>query len=312
MIVIGLGRIGLHYAFDNKRPQPASHVSAIMHNSHLNLIGVCDSNLDSLKKFHQTYSKQIISESNCTTLLKNIKKEYLDFDIVVIATPENTHYKLIKYFISVFKETKKKKIIFCEKPITSDLNTAKKIKKIVRNSKVSIVVNHSRRWSKIWQKAFKFQSQIGKIQKAAFYFSTSPENKQVEQLRDGIHIADILSWFNITSQTKINRLNTKYFTYDFYLWGSLGKIEIVNFGETLNFYKLKKSSRFENFNELELILTKTIEESTLVNAYDEIVTFLNNDIECLTNEINDAIMAHDVFEKYVYNKKFEKSLEESS
>ena len=177
---------------------------------------------------------------------------------------------------------------------------------------MKIIVNHTRRWSNIWKEAYALSKDIGEIQEAVFYFSTSPENKQVEQLRDGIHIADILSWFNIASKAKINRLNTKYFTYDFYLWGSLGKIEIVNFGETLNFYKLKKSSRFENFNELELILTKTIEESTLVNAYDEIVTFLNNDIECLTNEINDAIMAHDVFEKYVYNKKFEKSLEKSS
>ena len=43
--------------------------------------------------------------------IKNIKKESLDFDIVVIATPEDTHYKIIKYFISIFKETKKKKII---------------------------------------------------------------------------------------------------------------------------------------------------------------------------------------------------------
>ena len=301
MIVIGLGRIGLHYAFDNKRPQPASHVSAIMHNSHLNLIGVCDSNLDSLKKFHQTYSKQIISESNCTTLLKNIKKEYLDVDIVVIATPENTHYKLIKYFISVFKETKKKKIIFCEKPITSDLNTAKKIKKIVRNSKVSIVVNHSRRWSKIWQKAFKFQSQIGKIQKAAFYFSTSPENRNVSQIRDGIHIADILSWFKIQKITSINRLNLEYFLYDFHLWGTKGKIEIVNFGTELKLYKIKKSLNFQGFQELKLVSCTKFTESYLENTYQEFVNFFK-DRKLLSTSLTDSINAMETFERYVYVK----------
>jgi hypothetical protein len=301
VIVIGLGRIGLHYAFDNKRPQPASHVSAIMHNSHLNLIGVCDSNLDSLKKFHQTYGKQIISESNCTTLLKNIKKEYLDFDIVVIATPENTHYKLIKYFISVFKETKKKKIIFCEKPITSDLNTAKKIKKIVRNSKVSIVVNHSRRWSKIWQKAFKFQSQIGKIQKAAFYFSTSPENRNVSQIRDGIHIADILSWFKIQKITSINRLNLEYFLYDFHLWGTKGKIEIVNFGTELKLYKIKKSLNFQGFQELKLVSCTKFTESYLENTYQEFVNFFK-DRKLLSTSLTDSINAMETFERYVYVK----------
>ena len=301
MIVIGLGRIGLHYAFDSKRPQPASHVSAIMHNSYLNLIGVCDPNLDSLKKFHQTYGKQIISEPDHITLLKNIKKESLDFDIVVIATPEDTHYKIIKYFISIFKETKKKKIIFCEKPIASDLNTAKKIRKLAKNSKVSIVINHSRRWSKIWQKAFKFQSHIGKIQKAAFYFSTSPENRNISQIRDGIHIADILSWFKIQKITSINRLNLDYFLYDFHLWGNKGKIEIINFGTELKLYKIKKSLNFQGFQELKLVSHSKFTESYLQNTYQEFVNFFKNG-KLLSTSLADSINAMDNFERYVYVK----------
>ena len=140
------------------------------------------------------------------------------------------------------------------------------------------------------------------IKKAMFYFSTSPENKELDQLRDGIHIADIISWFNIVGKTSINRLDIPYFVYDFYLWGAKGKIEIFNNGEILNFYKIKKSSRFEGFKELKLIYIKKISESTLSNAYSEFVEFLNGK-STLTTDINDAVNALEIFERHVYNKK---------
>ena len=292
----------MQYGFDSKRKQPASHIATIIDNPNLTLKAVCDVDKKTRYLFTEKYGNDIPVYDDYSKLFKEIRNEQLICDIIVIATPDFTHEKLLESLLENLKNVKKPTVVFCEKPLTENLTSAKKIQQLINNSNVKIIVNHTRRWSNIWKEAYALSKDIGEIQEAVFYFSTSPENKQVEQLRDGIHIADILSWFNITNQTKINRLNTKYFTYDFYLWGSLGKIEIVNFGETLNFYKLKKSSRFENFNELELILTKTIEESTLVNAYDEIVTFLNNDIECLTNEINDAIMAHDVFDKYVIKK----------
>ena len=302
----------MQYGFDSKRKQPASHTATIIDNPNLTLKAVCDVNEKTRYLFTEKYGNDIPVYENYSKLFKEIQSEELICDIIVIATPDFTHEKLLESLLENLKNVKKPTVIFCEKPLTENLTSAKKIQQMMNNSNVKIIVNHTRRWSNIWKEAYALSKDIGEIQEAVFYFSTSPENKEVEQIRDGIHIADILSWFNITSQTKINRLNTKYFIYDFHLWGNLGKIEIINFGETLNFYKPKKSSRFENFNELELILTKTIEESTLVNAYDEIVTFLNNDIEHLTNEINDAIMAHDVFEKYVYKKKFKNSLGKSS
>ena len=74
VIVIGLGRIGLHYAFDDKRPQPASHISAIMDNSNLKLVGVCDMNDKSIKKFQQKYSKKVICANNYLSLINKLEK----------------------------------------------------------------------------------------------------------------------------------------------------------------------------------------------------------------------------------------------
>jgi predicted dehydrogenase len=301
IIVIGLGKIGLHYAFDDKRKQPASHIAAIMNNPNLKLVGVCDPDKKSLEKFHKKYDKKIISEKDHFKLIEQLGKKEIDFDIIVIATPEKTHFEVLKFCISKISKTKTKKIIFCEKPMTQNLTQAKKIKKMLKNPKINIVINHSRRWSKAWQEAFELKSEIGKLEKAGFYFATSPENKSISQIRDGIHIADILSWFKIEKITTINRLNLNYFLYDFHIWGSEGKIEIVNFGTELKMYKKKKSEHFEGFYELKPIFKKKINESYLKNVYQEFVEhFKKNKI--LTTNFNDGLKAMESFEEYVYVK----------
>ena len=135
IIVIGLGKIGLHYAFDDKRKQPASHIAAIMNNPNLKLVGVCDPDKKSLEKFHKKYDKKIISEKDHFKLIEQLEKKEIDFDIIVIATPEKTHFEVLKFCISKMSKTKTKKIIFCEKPMTQNLTQAKKNKKNVKKSK---------------------------------------------------------------------------------------------------------------------------------------------------------------------------------
>jgi len=301
VIVIGLGKVGLHYAFDNKRKQPASHVAAIINNPSLELVGICDLYNKSLVKFQSEYNKKIICEKDHFKLFEELEKKEIDFDIVVIATPEKTHYSILKFCISKISKTNTKKIIFCEKPITHNLTDAKKIVKMLKNPKINVVINHSRRWSKAWQDAFNLKSEIGKIEKAGFYFATSPENKNISQIRDGIHIADILSWFKIEKKTTINRLNLNYFLYDFHMWGIKGKIEILNFGTELRMYKMKKSEHFEGFNELQLIFKRKINESYLQNTYQEFVEHFTKNKKLSTN-LSDGLKAMECFEKYVYVK----------
>jgi len=302
-IVIGLGRIGLHYGFDLKRKQPASHISAIMENKNLDLIGVCDSDKKSQDLFIEKYGNVVPVFDDYSNLFERLSRKEIECEIVVIATPESTHKKILESLLKSLENTTKSVIIFCEKPLAENLVSAKEIEQMLKNPNLKIVVNHSRRWSNIWKEAYRLSKDIGEIKKGSFYFSTSPENEEINQIRDGVHIADLIAWFNITGKTTINRLSVPYFIYDFYLWGTDGKIEILNFGEKLNFYKVNTSSRFENFSELELIHTKTVEESLLSNAYNEFVAFLNGKINSLSTNFDDAVLALDVFEKYVYDDK---------
>lgn len=301
-VVIGLGRVGMLYGLDPKRTQPASHVSAIIKNKNLQLSAVCDGNESSRKLFIKKYGNTVKIYDNYPKLIQDLNKKLIRYDIIVIATPDSTHSKILEYIIKNLKTPKKQIIIFCEKPIALNSRIAKKLKTFSRNSKFNIVVNHSRRWSKIWQEANKLSRHIGEIKNASFYFSTSPENKEISQIRDGIHIADLMAWFNIKKKTRINRLQLPYFIYDFYLWGDKGKIEVLNWGGILNFFKMGESLRFQGFKELKLISSKKEKESMMVNTYEEFVEFLDGRKKSLSTNFNDAIDAVETFEKYVFDK----------
>jgi hypothetical protein len=89
--------------------------------------------------------------------------------------------------------------------------------------------------------------------------------------------------------------------YDFHLWGTKGKIEIVNFGTELKLYKIKKSLNFQGFQELKLVSCTKFTESYLENTYQEFVNFFK-DRKLLSTSLTDSINAMETFERYVYVK----------
>ena len=300
--VIGLGHIGFKVGYDTKRKQPASHISAILKNVRLNLIAVCDCDKSSREFFKKKIKKEIEVIENYKILLEKIENRIIKCDILVISTPEKTHKKILDEIIKKLYNLNKSIIIFCEKPVTTDLKSTLEIKNKLKNSKLKLVINHSRRWSKVWREGLKLSKSIGEITDAEFNYSTSPENKFKDQMRDGIHIADIISWFKIKDQIYVKRKNVNYFIYNFYLWGKKGKIEILDNGTILNYFISKKSKNYQGFNELVLKKSFKIKESMIENAYDEFIKYLDGKILNLSTNIEDAILAVKIFEKYVYSK----------
>jgi hypothetical protein len=305
--VLGLGIIGMKNGFDTKRRQPASHVAAITSNKDLKLVAVCDPDSTTRQVFIEKYGNDSKVLDNYKELFDDLEKDRIELDIVVIATPDSTHEEILRNLISILNHKDRQTIIFCEKPITLSIESAQEIKKLLKNSKIKIVVNHIRRWSRMWNEAYLLSKHIGRIEKAAFYFSTSPENKEISQIRDGIHIADILNWFGISEKTSVNRLMIPYFINDFYLWGTEGKIEILNYDQLLNFYKLVESSRFSGFKELELVKALKYAGSSMATAYSEFVEFLKGWKPILSTNLDEAVDALIVFEKYVYDRNISKN-----
>ena len=260
-----------------------------------------DTNSERRDLFQKKYGAKIDIFEEYTELIPKINYNEIKVDIIVIATPDSTHSDILKFIINNLKDLKKPIIVFCEKPLAMSSKSAREIQKL--KPQFHIVVNHTRRWSKIWQNAFVLSKKIGDIEKVEFNFSTSPENRQVLQIRDGIHIADLMSWFDVAQKTTISRLNLPYFVYECSIWGSKGKIEILNAGQTLRFFIVVKSKRFQGFNELKLSFSKTFTDAPLANAYSEFVKFLTNKTARLSTNFDDAINALDIFEKYVYDPK---------
>ena len=65
----------------------------------------------------------------------NYKKCNQNIDWIFILTPNNTHYKICKFFLD------KKVNVFCEKPLTTNLKQANKLYDLARKNNVMLYVD---------------------------------------------------------------------------------------------------------------------------------------------------------------------------
>ena len=75
---------------------------------------------------------KLIFISNTKKTYKNQKK----IDYCFIATPDNTHFRIVKYFF------KKNIPIFCEKPLSRNFLESKKLIKLSKKNKTQLFINH--------------------------------------------------------------------------------------------------------------------------------------------------------------------------
>lgn len=62
-------------------------------------------------------------------------------DIVVIATPDDTHCELLKYFVE-----QPLKLVICEKPLCTDLQQAREIVELYKSKGIPLMCNYTRRF----------------------------------------------------------------------------------------------------------------------------------------------------------------------
>ncbi len=63
------------------------------------------------------------------------KKNFEEFEFIIITTPNKTHYQMAKFFLN------KKKNIFCEKPLCLEYNKAKELIRLSKKNKVKLFIN---------------------------------------------------------------------------------------------------------------------------------------------------------------------------
>lgn len=130
-LIVGLGKIGMMYDFEKKNNYSMSHISSIKKSNYFSLYGAVDTD-SKKKKICNNYFKIRTFDK-----IEHIDKK--KFDLIIISTPTDTHYDVIKKILSLLSP----KVILVEKPFTNSFLKAKKLSNLIKN-KVKIFVNYSR------------------------------------------------------------------------------------------------------------------------------------------------------------------------
>jgi predicted dehydrogenase len=77
-------------------------------------------------------------------VVDDIAKVINEIDAAIIVTPTSTHFELVSYLVNNNKH------VFCEKPLCSNDEEAKKIEKLMIGKKLVVQVGHSERFHEAW------------------------------------------------------------------------------------------------------------------------------------------------------------------
>jgi len=312
--VVGLGRIGFETSLDNKRVQPASHLGCF-HAFKENIIpsyklledvAICD--VDPVKLAEATKFFGLNFENYFTDYEEMMEK--FQPDIVSIATPTPTHYKIACDIANLLSESEKNGIIFLEKPIAQTVEQAEGIIRICKAYNVKLAVNYSRRWSPLYWKVKRLmQTEIGEVV-SLVGIHPGP------LLRTGSHMLDLFDFLlqkpaltvqafgepednyltlnsaandynlngNIVFETGVSAVllsgpQKPYLLFELDIFGTEGRIKVTDNGRNLAVYKSGASRFYENMKELTINHTSTIRnENLLFGVIESLVR--SGKIEC--------------------------------
>jgi predicted dehydrogenase len=311
--IIGCGQIGS--LWDETQPDPSfpkTHAYTVTLLDSLKLIGLCEQDINRLNAAQAAWKPEVAS-----TRLEDLLAR--EIDILAIATPTN----LLRYNLVQSAVTNKVPFILCEKPVSIDLEEAKKIQKILNQSKTQLIVNYIRRHDKALQRVKKIINDgvLGNPQKVVCHYGKGLSN-------NGSHILDLLIWFfglpesvlalsETPDEWKENDptldcvLNYKNFQtylisedYNNYscieidLLFTKGRIKINNSGRSIQIFTVKPDPDFPDYNNLQL--QECIEDGlkqTMPQAYQAIIELNNSGKIDHVHTIEDSVQLLTIIEK---------------
>lgn len=143
--VLGLGRLGYYHAVNI-----ASEIS------NAELVAVCDMKVESARSVAQELEVPFYT-TNPDEIFQSD-----EIQAVIIASPTNTHYELIR------KASESGKAIFTEKPLTIDIKEAYEIESVLKQNKTICQVGFMRRFDPVYDAAKK-RIQAGDIGKPIYF-----------------------------------------------------------------------------------------------------------------------------------------------
>jgi len=278
VIVIGAGKIGALFDKPETR-QILTHAHAFSDHSKFDLVGFVDTNFEASKKAAETWGGRAYKD-----LKEAFEKEKID--IVSLATPDETHYALLKKLSGYPLDG-----IFAEKPLVGKKKEADEIIRIYNKCKIAVTINYPRRFV---PEFIKLAEEIKSNIYGSFSGGYGVYGKGF--LHNGSHLVDLLrlligeikevhpvrkicdfsktdpSYSGIISfRNKANFFfqavdQRKYTIFELDLLFAKSRIRIINSGFNIEKYEIKNSELFSNYKNL----TKT---SSIKTSFDRAMLF---------------------------------------
>ena len=176
--VIGCGRIGCGFDDNNFSKKALTHAGSYQKNQNTILNAFCDIDKLKLEKYGKKY--------NIDKLFKSTNEMFdnSELDLISICTRTNSHLKLVE---KISKTNIKG--IFLEKPISDNINDAKKIIKICKSKNIQLIIDHQRRFDPFFHELKKIIQigKIGNIQLVNIFYGAGIANT-------GTHVFDLLRY----------------------------------------------------------------------------------------------------------------------
>ncbi len=288
--IIGCGKIGSEYSEDPLISGIYSHAEAYSVSQETKLLAVCDTDRKKRIKCQERW-KVRSAFSDYHEMM-----EIVNPDIVSICTPDQTHFALIS---SLLKKTDVRAII-AEKPLATTTRDAQKIVSLAQKKNVVLAVNYPRRYSDnhLQVRDNIQKNYLGTIQNASGCYTKGI-------MHNGSHWFDMARLFlgEITSVRGVNRLGetTDDPTIDIYMnfacgangflhgcdenafsifeidiMGTRGRIQIVDQGNTVHYYRLTDDPNYSGYKALLLEKTeRTGLGNVLLNTVNDVVSCLD-------------------------------------
>jgi len=291
--IVGCGNISGSIDDDAKKRHIYSHARAISEIKQLKLTACCDTDDARLKKFAERWG----IPGQYLDLSDMLQKEPID--ILVVATPTKFHYENVILALSSHV-----KVIFCEKPLTFELERGIEMAQRAEEANKILLVNYMRRWDKFYAESRNIleSGDLGTIETIVTYAGTSLYMSASHMLDmiiyfggdvssclgyiDRVNMARIvhgekdfggIALFKhkngITSFLKATGESRQHHFFEMDFQCTRGRLRMLDDDIKYEVYKFKESPQRKELYELDLVCTKVNDNKSerVVDAYLDIL-----------------------------------------
>lgn len=190
-VIIGLTNIGASRPAEPAETplfgtMPRSHAAAYHRHPQTDVVAVCDIRPQALEDFRRRWGDVWPNLRLYTDYKEMLRQEQPE--LVSVVTPDHLHAD-----ITVAAAEGGAKAILCEKPIATTLADADRMIEAAEANDVLLSVEHTRRWSPIFQKAREIarQGDLGKLRMVV----SNMYSPRSMLFRNGTHMVDVIVFF---------------------------------------------------------------------------------------------------------------------